>query len=173
VPDASFLGPDWTRLRSGSAGTLLEGETAVATDIFPFEGLGAIYVGPQGSRVTLIVLPITEEFLPASQVEDAIGSVQSEMVKAWDKDRIGSAAFLDAAPPVGCDAAQRASGIVPVLTIPAGATACQLRSAGVAIFVTVEGNVGDATGVNAADDVIELMLSQRPKASSLGVPSHQ
>lgn len=168
VPGAGFLGPDWTRLRSGSASTLLEGETSVTSDIFPYEGLGAIYVGPQGSRVTLIVLPITEESLPANQIEDAIGSVQDEMVKEWDKDRIGSAAFLDAAPPVGCDAAQRASGIVPLLTIPAGATACQLRSPGVAIFVTVEGGVGDATGVDAADIVIELLLSQGSTALAEG-----
>lgn len=166
VPEAGFLGPDWTRLRSGSASTLLDGETAVATDIFPSEGLGAIYVGPGGSRVTLIVLPITDELLPANQVADAIGTVQDEMVKAWDKDRIASAAFLDAAPPVGCDAAQRESGIVPVLTIPAGATACQLRNPGIAIFVTVEGGVRDATGVDAADIVIELLLSQGPTATT-------
>lgn len=166
VPDAALLGPEWSQLRSGSAVTLLDGDTAVSTDIFPQEGLGAIYVGPEGSRVTLIVLPITGELLPANQVEDAIGNVQDEMVKAWDRDRIGSAAFFDAPPPAGCDAAQRASGIVPVLTIPAGATACELRNAGVAIFVTVEGGVGDATGVDAADIVIELLLSQGPIASA-------
>lgn len=160
VPNAAFLGPDWVQLRSGSSETLLEGDAAFAADIFPHEGLGAVYLGPEGSRVTLIVLPMTGEALPASQVQDAIAGVQNEMVLAWDRDRIGSAAVIDAPPPSGCDAALRSSGIVPVLTLPAGATACQLRNPGVAIFVTVEGSVGDATGVDAADIVIEHLLTQ-------------
>lgn len=160
VPNAAFLGPDWVQLRSGSSETLLEGDATFAADIFPHEGIGAVYLGPEGSRVTLIVLPMSGEALPASRVQDAIAGVQNEMVLAWDRDRIGSAAVIDAPPPTGCDAALRSSGIVPVLTLPAGATACQLRNPGVAIFVTVEGRVGDATGVDAADEVIEQLLTQ-------------
>ncbi len=169
VPNAAFLGPEWVQLRSGSSETLLVADLTLAVDIFPHEGLGAIYLGPEGSRVTLIVLPMTGEALPASRVEDAIAGVQNEMVVAWDRDRIGSAAFLDAPPPIGCDAALRSSGIVPVLTLPAGATACQLRTSGVAIFVTVEGSVGDATGVDAADVVIENLLTQTEPASPVPV----
>jgi hypothetical protein len=161
VPGASFLGPEWQQLRMGDAITLLESEDALSESIFPSEGLGAIYVGPQGSRVTLIVLPVTEEPLPANQVAEAIEEVQSGMISTWKKDRIATAATIDDAPPAGCDTAQRASGIVPVLTIPAGATACQLRGPGVAIFVTVEGAVGDASGVDAADAVIESLLTRQ------------
>jgi hypothetical protein len=140
----------------------------LSAEIFPYEGLGAVYVGPQGSRVTLIVLPLTDRALPANQIKDAMSGVQNSMMQAWTRDRITSAGYVDADPPSGCDAAQRASGIVPVLTIPAGATACQLRGAGVAIFVTVEGTVGDLTGVAAADEVISLLLTQSPQAERLG-----
>jgi hypothetical protein len=160
VPDAAFLGQEWEQLRVGAAETLLDSEETLSANIFPYDGLGAIYVGPQGSRVTLIVLPVTDEALPANQVKEAIGDVQNDMIVSWNKDRIATASFLDTAPPIGCDTAHRASGIVPVLTIPAGATACQLRSANVAIFVTVEGNVGDVSGVEAADEVIEMLLTQ-------------
>lgn len=165
VPAAAFLGPKWVQLRSGPSETLLEDDAALAVDIFPHAGLGAVYLGPEGSRVMLVVLPMTGEALPASRVEGAIAGVQNEMVTAWDRDPIGSAAFLDAPPPSGCDAAIRSSGIVPVLTLPAGATACQLRNPGVAIFVTVEGSVGEATGVDAADMVIENLLTQTERAA--------
>lgn len=173
VPGAEFLGSEWSRLRTGDPTTLLALDQAVSGDIFPFDGLGAVYVGPQGSRVTLIVLPLTERAVPANQVKDAITSVQESMMASWNKDRIGSAAYTDAAPPTGCDVAQRASGIVPLVTIPAGATACQLRSAGVAIFVTVEGAVGDDTGVAASDEVITLLLTrQSPTVALAGAVLH-
>jgi plastocyanin len=160
VPDAAFLGPEWTTVRSGTAGTLIDTDLVALADVFPQDGLGAVYVGPQGSRITLVVLQMTQDLLPANQVEEAIDSVQGGMVGSWDKDRIASAAFFDAAPPTGCDTARRVIGIVPVLTIPAGATACQLRSAGVTIFVTVEGGVGDVSGVDASDSVVRLVLGQ-------------
>jgi plastocyanin len=164
VPDAGFLGSEWSRLRIGDASTLLEDEATMSSDVFPSEGLGAVYVGPEGSRVTLIVLPLTDRSVPANQVRDAVSLVQSAMIGSWNKDRIGSAAYTDAAPPAGCDVALRAGGIVPVLTIPGGSTACQLRSAGVAIFVSVEGSVGDLSGVAASDEVISLLLTRPPRS---------
>lgn len=160
VPDAAFLGTGWSQLRTGDAGSLLAAQSAMPPEVFPSEGIGAIYVGPQGSRVTLIVLPVTDQTLPANQVRDAIAGVQQTMTGTWDRDRIASAAYVDVAPPPGCDIAYRASGIVPVLTIPAGATACQMRGAGIAIFVTVEGSLGNVSGVAAADEVIELLLTR-------------
>lgn len=162
VPDADFLGSEWTRLRTGDATTLLENDATMSSDVFPSEGLGAVYVGPEGSRVTLIVLPLTDRSIPANQVRDAVSLVQAAMIDNWNKDRIGSAAYTDAAPPAGCDVALRAGGIVPVLTIPGGSTACQLRSAGVAIFVSVEGTVGDLSGVAASDEVISMLLTRSP-----------
>jgi hypothetical protein len=62
-------------------------------------------------------------------------------------------------PPQGCDVARRASGIVPILTLPAGSTVCELRNAGVAIFVAVEGEIDGVTGVEAADNLIVRLLS--------------
>jgi plastocyanin len=168
IPEAVFLGEEWSKVRSGDAETLVPQDDALSLEIFPYEGLGAVYVGPQGSRVTLVVLPLTDRVLPANQIRDAMSSVQDSMMQAWTKDRITSAGYIDADPPTGCDAAQRVSGIVPVLTIPAGATACQLRSAGVAIFVTVEGAIGDLTGVAAADEVIARLLTQSPQAIIAG-----
>jgi plastocyanin len=161
VPDAEFFGADWEQIRVGAADTLLDDDDTLSGNIFPSDGLGAIYVGPQGSRITLIVLPVTEATLPANQIAEAIADVQSGMIGAWNKDRIGTAATMDDAPPTGCDTAQRTSGIVPVLTLPAGATACQLRGPGVAIFVAVEGSVGDVSGVDAADAVVEMVVTGR------------
>lgn len=51
-----------------------------------------------------------------------------------------------------------AAGVTRVHTLPAESTVCQLRSAGVAIFVAVEGVYAETIGVEAADQVIARLL---------------
>ncbi|MGI8962883.1 MAG: hypothetical protein ACR2GI_00090 [Thermomicrobiales bacterium] len=51
-----------------------------------------------------------------------------------------------------------AAGVTRVHTLPAESTVCQLRCAGVAIFVAVEGVYAETIGVEAADQVIARLL---------------
>lgn len=159
LPEPTIMGQGWSRVRTGTAEAILAGQVALNETVFPGEGTGAVYVGPEGSRATVVVMPLRTDRAPADQVKQAIQELQTAMVGAWTTDVLSSAAMQRIPPPAGCDLARRVSGIVPVTTLPAGATVCQLRAAGVAIFVAVEGGVGDESGVNGADAVIARVLS--------------
>jgi|GEM_PF-3404805 len=159
IPDPQVMGEQWTQLRTGNANSIVAGGTDVNVKVFPGDGLGAAYVGPAGSRVTVVVMPLRTDAVPINQVEDAILGIQAAMMQEWTTDRLSAAAMKRIPPPQGCDVASRASGIVPVLTLPAGSTVCELRNTGVAIFVAVEGEIDGRTGVEAADTLIVRLLS--------------
>lgn len=157
LPEASSLGPGWGRLRSGSSESILGGDQ-VNTEVFPYSGVGAVYVGPNGTRVTILVLPLQTEGVPLSQVKDAVGSIQSSLSSRWTIDRVAGAAWQSVGPPYGCTVAQRTSGIVPVVTIASGVTSCQLTGVGVALFVSVEGEYEGYQGVLASDRIVNRIV---------------
>lgn len=159
LPEPATLGDQWTRVRTGTAGAIVSGRGTFNGKVFPGDGIGAAYVGPSGSRVTIVVMPLRVDAVPSEQVKEAIRDVQSSMMQSWTTDNLSAAAMQRIPPPKGCDAAQRVSGIVPVTTLPAGATVCQLRASGIAIFVAVEGGIGETSGVNAADALLTQLLS--------------
>jgi hypothetical protein len=93
----------------------------------------------------------------SNQIEDAILIVQQLMMTEWESQlRDGS----EISPPSGCDSATRAGGVTRVYTLPAGSTVCELRSAGIAIFVAVEGEYADWSGIEAADQVVARLLQR-------------
>lgn len=159
IPAPDVMGEQWTQLRTGNADSIVARGADINAKVFPGDGLGAAYVGPAGSRVTVVVMPLRTDAVPINQVEDAILGVQSAMMQEWTTDRLSAAAMKRIPPPQGCDVASRASGIVPVLTLPAGSTVCELRNTGVAIFVAVEGEIDGRAGVDAADALIVRLLS--------------
>lgn len=158
LPPADALGDGWSLVRTGNARSVLPDYEHASSRVFPGEGRGATYVGPRGSRATVIVLPFSVTDAPTNQVEDAVLAVQLMMMAEWEADlRLGEA-LNEIAPPAGCDTVSRASGITRIYTLPAGSTVCQLRGAGIAIFVAVEGQYGDWSGVEAADQVVTRVL---------------
>ena len=158
LPEASTLGTGWSMVRTGNARAVVQDYDNASAKVFPGEGLGATYVGPQGSRATILVLPFAATVAPTNQVEDAILNVQLLMMADWEADLRDAGALNQIAPPAGCDIATRAAGVTRVYTLPAGSTVCQLRSAGIAIFVAVEGQYSDWSGVEAADEVVARLL---------------
>lgn len=158
LPGGEELGTGWSLVRSGDARAVIQNYDNISAKVFPGEGRGATYVGPQGSRATIVVLPFSATGVPTNQVDDAIVNVQLLMMSEWETDlRLGSS-LNRLAPPSGCDMANRASGVTKVYTLPAGSTVCQLRSAGIAIFVAVEGQYSEWVGVEAADQVVAKLL---------------
>jgi len=158
LPDAEDLGNGWSLVREGDARAVVPDYDNASAKIFPGAGRGATYVGPQGSRATILVLPFEPTSAPTNQVEDAVLNVQLLMMTDWDADLRDSGVLNQIAPPAGCDVANRAAGVTRVYTLPAGSTVCQLRSAGIAIFVAVEGVYADWSGVEAADQVVVRLL---------------
>lgn len=158
LPRTDIFGAGWSEVRTGNARAVLPDFDSVSSRIFPGEGRGATFIGPAGSRSTIIVLPFLATNAPTNQIEDAILTVQVAMMEEWEPDPASSAALDRIEPPSGCDIANRTSGITRVYTLPAGSTVCQLRSAGVAIFVAIEGQVGEWSGVEAADQIVSRLL---------------
>ncbi len=157
LPDAETLGTGWTLVRTGDARAVVPEFDSASVRVFPGEGRGATYVGPEGSRATILVLPFSATGAPSNQIEDAILIVQQLMMAEWETElRDGS----EISPPSGCDGATRAGGVTRVYTLPAGSTVCELRSAGIAIFVTVEGAYADWSGIEAADQVVVRLLQR-------------
>jgi plastocyanin len=159
LPESATFGDGWLQLRTGNANAVIAGRTDFNVKVFPGEGLGAAYVGPHGSRATVLVLPFSTTTVPVNQVQESVLTVQASMMESWTTDQLSSESLQRIPPPRGCDVANRASGIAPIFTLPAGSTVCQLRSAGVAIFVAVEGEIDGATGVEAADRLLTRLLS--------------
>lgn len=160
LPEAGVLGDGWSMVREGNARAVVQNYNSASATIFPGEGRGATYVGPEGSRTTILVLPFSATGAPANQIEDAILNVQLLMMTEWETDLLDGGALSQIAPPQGCDVANRAAGVTKVYTLPAGSTVCQLRSAGIAIFVAVEGVYAETSGVEAADQVIARLLQR-------------
>lgn len=158
LPRTDIFGAGWSEVRTGNARAVIPNFDAVSSQIFPGEGRGATFIGPAGSRSTIIVLPFSATNAPTNQIEDAILYVQVATMQEWETDLANSAALDRIEPPAGCDIANRASGVTRVYTLPAGSTVCQLRTARVAIFVAIEGKVGEWTGVEAADQIIGRLL---------------
>jgi plastocyanin len=161
LPDSRTFGDGWTQLRTGNASAVIAGRTDFNVKVFPGEGLGAAYVGPYGSRATVLVMPFSTTTVPVNQVQESVLTIQASMTQMWTTDQLSSENLQRIPPPPGCDVANRASGIAPIFTLPAGSTVCQLRNAGVAIFVAVEGEIDGATGVEAADRLLARLLAGR------------
>jgi plastocyanin len=168
LPPADTLGEGWSLVRTGNARAVLPDYENASRRVFPGEGRGATYIGPHGSRATVIVLPFSSLDAPTNQIEDAVLAVQLMMMTEWDSDLRLGAALNEIAPPAGCDTVNRASGITRIYTLPAGSTACQLRGAGIAIFVAVEGQYGEVSGVEAADQVVSRVLLRATGTTSYG-----
>ncbi len=158
VPDGEELGAGWSRVRTGSSESIL-GNSRLNADVFPYSGMGAVYVGPDGSRATVVVLPLKTGDVPNNQISESVRSVQNALASAWSVDRIASAAWRSVSPPNGCTVSERVSGIVPMVTLPGGVTSCQLTGVGVALFVSVEGEYDGRDGVLASDRVVSMIIS--------------
>lgn len=158
VPEAADFGSGWSRIRSGSSESIL-GTQRFNTDVFPYSGMGAVYVGPDGARVTLVVLPLQTEAVPVNQIAESVRAVQDSLASSWSVDRIASAAWRSVSPPNGCTVSERVSGIVPIVTLPGGVTSCQLTGVGVTLFVAVEGEYDGYRGVLASDRVVGMIVA--------------
>lgn len=158
LPLPTEIGSGWTTLLEAPANTIVSYDRDMAFPLFPDAGGGAVYLGPNGSRAIVLVLPLGKDVMPSSQSDSIVNGIQASMIDGWSRDRISSVAINRLPPPDGCDTSLRVNGIVNGLTLPGGSTVCELRSAGVTIFVTVEGEIDGLSGYAASDGVIDNIL---------------
>ncbi|MGC4108602.1 MAG: cupredoxin domain-containing protein [Thermomicrobiales bacterium] len=156
APDA--LGTGWSEVRHGDAQAVSPGLNAIDARIFPGDGRSAIYVGPDGSRAIVILLPLVVSNVPTNQVEDGMFAVQTAFMGSWDTDYSANTAYSSLPNPPGCDIVNRTAGLTKLSTLPAGSTSCQMRGPGIAIFVAVEGTIGGKSGIEAADELVREII---------------
>ena len=158
VPNAETFGQGWTLVRTGDARAVVVDFDSLNAKVFPGTGRGATYVGPAGSRATVLVLPFAPFGVPGNQVDDSIITLQLMLMSEWETNLRAADSLDKLPPPPGCDAANRVAGVTRVYTLPAGSTVCQLRSAQIAIFVTIEGTYDTWQSVEASDKIVPRLL---------------
>lgn len=159
IPAPASIGEGWRELRHGDARAVSSGLDALDVRLFPGDGRSAMYVGPDGARVIVVLLPLVVSNVPTNQVEDGMFSVQSAFMTAWDIDYSAEAAYSSMPNPPGCDIVSRTSGLMELYTLPAASTSCQMRGPGIAIFVAVEGTVDGKSGVAASDELVRRIIA--------------
>ena len=160
VPDVAMFGEGWSEVRAGNVRSIVPQWSQINVTVFPGDGIGVVFVGPSGSRAAVAVLPLQTSAIPTNQVDKAIDDMQFALMDEWNANSTSSVNLSNVPPPPGCSKVQRAIGIAGMNTLPAGMTVCQVRNANVAIFVTVEGEVGGRTGPEASDWVVTTLLDK-------------
>lgn len=159
LPAPASLGDGWRELRNGDAHAISPDLNSLDVRIFPGDGRSAVYVGPDGAHVIVVLLPLVVSNVPTNQVESGMFSVQQVFMQNWDSDLKGDSAYSTMPNPPGCDIVSRTSGITNLYTLPAGSTSCQMRGPGIAIFVAVEGMLDGKSGVNASDELVRQIIT--------------
>lgn len=156
LPDAGVFGADWALDRTVSPNILARYSFEMTPDVFR-EGAAGMYAGPNGSRIVVVSLLITENRVAIRQSwEDArelLDNVRSRSSTDYARDE----ALKTMDPPAGCVEAKRIEGTENFVLAPVGGTMCAVDPDGILIAV-VFGGFGERSGVAASDAVIEAAL---------------
>jgi hypothetical protein len=156
LPEASALGAEWTLSETVSPDLLARYSFEMTPDVFR-EGAASIYLGPDGARIAVVSLLITENRVAIRQSwEDAtqlLDNVRSDASTDYTRDE----ALETMDPPAGCVEAKRIEGIQDFVLLPLGGTMCAIDP-DVILIAIVFGQFADQTGVAASDAVIGAAL---------------
>jgi hypothetical protein len=158
LPEANSLGKGWRLSQTVNPDLLARYSFEMSPDVFR-EGAAGIYVGPNGSRVVVVSLLITQNRVAIRQSwEDAtalLDNVRSD--SSTDYEREEALETMD--PPAGCVEAKRIEGIEDFVLLPMGGTMCAIDPDGI-LIAFVLGTLGEQSGVSASDSVIGQALEQ-------------
>ena len=154
LPPVSALQGEWT----------LEAANVEPRDPLAMSQLTAgVYLGPQGSRATVLVAQVQEGPLAAQKTWRL-------MRRALDNTKTTVSVESDSRdlPLVsGCTEMERLTGVDRVIAaVPVGMSLCATDSGSV-VLAYVSGELNDLSGAEASDALVELVLSQSqvPKAT--------
>lgn len=148
LPSAEAIGEGWTLVSTGAP----EGDPAVFVD-----AASAIYIGPGGARVAVMVWTNVPGRAPVQRSWETIGvfygELRFEVTGPKDADREEELATL--ALPAGCVDARRIDGLDPLYGLPGAITQCAIDP-DVTVFVIVAGTIDGLSGYEASDRVATL-----------------
>jgi hypothetical protein len=156
LPDAGAFGDGWSLSETVSPDLLARYSFEMTPDVFR-EGAAGIYVGPNGSRIVIVSLLITENRVAIRQSwEDAtklLDAVRTRTTTDFQRDQ----ALETMDPPSGCVEAKRIEGLENFTLLPVGGTMCATDPDGILIAV-VMGAFADQSGVAGSDAVTGIVV---------------
>ncbi|MGI8975115.1 MAG: hypothetical protein ACR2GS_00125 [Thermomicrobiales bacterium] len=156
LPAATVLGEGWTRYDVVSPDVLARYSFEMTPDVFS-EGAAGLYAGPNGARVVLVNLVVTDSRVAIrASWEDATELLDS-MTRSSDYDFRRAEDLETMGPPPSCVEAKRFEGVENTYLAPVGATMCAFDPDQIWI-VYVSGTVGGNQGVGASDALVETIL---------------
>lgn len=159
LPDPATFGDGWMVTQSSAL--------QLPAEAFQ-EGVSAVYAGPAGARVIVLVMRETTERVAVRRSWEEALTLFERASRETARNRNQDEYLATLPPPQGCVEAKRLEGTVKSLGlatgIPAGITLCAAGS-GLIVLVAASGTVLGATGHAAADAIIEQMLSTQPAAT--------
>jgi hypothetical protein len=151
LPDVDSFGADWVEVNRFG----LE----VPTDIFR-EGTSAVYAGPDGARVAVLVFLVTDDRIAIRQsweeATDTYDSYRFNVATNYDFSQLERLEAIE--PPPGCVEAKRAEGTDNYFGFLAGVTMCAIDP-DVIILAATSGEVAGDSGYRASDAVIEMAIA--------------
>lgn len=151
LPEASAFGEGWTQTDSSGI--------EVPSDIFR-EGSRGVYGGPNGARVSVIVLLTTDSRVAVRQsweeATDRFDAYRYALAEQYDYSQVERLEALE--PPEGCVEAKRAEGQDSRFGYTAGITMCAIDP-DVVLLAAASGDVADEAGFRASDAVIAAAIA--------------
>lgn len=148
-PSAADIGDDWT------ATSAQDGSTSQWPAFARFTA--KIYVGPGGARILAGRIEPTDDVSGAMELASGMFDVYLER---FTVDPVSETRLAGTAPVDGCAVMRRVDGYDAVIPgIPVGLSLCQAES-GLIVMVYASGMIDDATGHQASDQFLGLMLEQ-------------
>lgn len=159
LPDPATFGDGWMTAQSSAL--------QLPTEAFR-EGVSAVYAGPAGARVILLVMRETTEHVAVRRSWEEALTLFERAGRETARNRNQDEYLATLPPPQGCLEAKRLEGTVKSLGldtgIPTGITLCA-ADPGLILLVAASGTVLGATGHAAADAIVEHILSTQPAAT--------
>ena len=157
LPSASLLGEGWTQSELVSPDVLGSYSFEMTPDVFS-EGAAGIYVGPDGARIVIVNLIVTDSRVAVRASWEDATELMDRLTWSVDTDYRRQEALDTMPPTVSCVEAKRVEGTEDSYLTPVGATMCAQDPDNVWIFL-VSGTVIGTTGVAASDLLVEATLS--------------
>lgn len=156
LPEAAAFGDGWRRSQIVSPEELTRFDFEMEPGVFR-EGAAGIYVGPEGSRIVVASLLISESRVAIRESWDEATELL-EAVTSGFSSGFGSDEDLEAqAVPAGCVEAKHIEGIEDFVLLPVGGTMCAIDPDGILVTV-VYGAFNGQDGVAASDAATGITL---------------
>lgn len=156
LPAASVLGKGWTQDTPVSPDILAEYSFTMSPDVFS-EGAAATYLGPNGSRVLILNLIVTDNRVAIRKSWEDATSLLDALAFGITEDYTRTEDLETMTAPEGCVEAKRKEGIERGFLTPFAATMCAVDPDTI-VLVIASGTFDQGAGVEASDAIMVASL---------------